>query len=435
MKESKTDVLIIGAGVGGLCAAAKLITKGIKVTVAESLPYVGGRFSSRDCKGFQVTTGAIMVPYGETSIFNESFDDVGVKMRVREAKGGFQYKLQKGTYTVPDKGGLFGMINFALEDEKKAKEIANLFKHAMTWMMPSDAISFKEWLMQYTDNQDLHDLFQGYIGAFIGVNSYECPTAELFRFLRDGMTRFKFGVSIHGNADLMDSLAEGVTNKGVRLSTETYCKKIIVENYRAIGAIIEKNGVEETVYADYIVSNVGPNMTVELSGEEHFERSYMTLLKERQSVTPVIHLAICAREPLHEFPGIICTGGTRRLVFMESPTMTCPELAPDGWHLSNTFSVPANTTGPLRLEETIELVKQDILDFFPKFKEAEVLLQATHHREWPAMRRWPGFPMPTKTPVENLYNVGDGCMPRGFVGIEAAAMSSKDVVEDILIRG
>jgi len=123
MKESKTDVLIIGAGVGGLCAAAKLITKGIKVIVAESLPYVGGRFSSRDCNGFQVTTGAIMVPYGETSIFNESFDDVGVKMRVREAKGGFQYKLQKGTYTVPDKGGLFGMINFALEDEEKAKEI------------------------------------------------------------------------------------------------------------------------------------------------------------------------------------------------------------------------------------------------------------------------------------------------------------------------
>ena len=64
MKRTKTDVLVIGSGVGGLCTAAQLVKKGLKVMVAEKLPYVGGRFSSREYKGYQISTGAIMVPYG-----------------------------------------------------------------------------------------------------------------------------------------------------------------------------------------------------------------------------------------------------------------------------------------------------------------------------------------------------------------------------------
>jgi phytoene dehydrogenase-like protein len=40
--------------------------------------------------------------------------------------------------------------------------------------------------------------------------------------------------------------------------------------------------------------------------------------------------------------------------------------------------------------------------------------------------------MPVKTPVENLYCVGDGCMPSGTVGIEACAITAKIAVDEIL---
>ena len=43
---------------------------------------------------------------------------------------------------------------------------------------------------------------------------------------------------------------------------------------------------------------------------------------------------------------------------------------------------------------------------------------ATHHGEWPSMR-------------QNLYNVGDGCMPRGMVGVEACALSAREAATDI----
>ena len=67
MTKSKVDALVIGSGVGGLCVAARLVADGMKVRVIEKLPFVGGRFSSRNFKGFEVTTGAIMVPFGDRS--------------------------------------------------------------------------------------------------------------------------------------------------------------------------------------------------------------------------------------------------------------------------------------------------------------------------------------------------------------------------------
>ena len=100
-------------------------------------------------------------------------------------------------------------------------------------------------------------------------------------------------------------------------------------------------------------------------------------------------------------------------------------------HFATTYSVPQYTAGPLKLGETIEMIMLDLQDNFPSFKDAELLMIATHHGEWPAMRRWPGHPMPVKTPIQNLFNVGDGCMPRGTVGVEACALSAIEVAREI----
>ena len=62
MKKSKVAVLIIGAGVGGLSVGARLVEKGLQVRVIEKLSYLGGRFSTKNIKGFKISAGAIMVP-------------------------------------------------------------------------------------------------------------------------------------------------------------------------------------------------------------------------------------------------------------------------------------------------------------------------------------------------------------------------------------
>ena len=71
----------------------------------------------------------------------------------------------------------------------------------------------------------------------------------------------------------------------------------------------------------------------------------------------------------------------------------------------------------------------------PGFEEqTEVLLTSTFHGQWPAMHAWPGDDMPQKTPIVNLYNVGDGVKTTGMIALPAVAETAQRVVEDIKKR-
>ncbi|CAM5382741.1 oxidoreductase [Streptomyces spiroverticillatus] len=48
------DVVIVGAGVAGLCAAHQLVRAGVTVSVLEAAPYVGGRMSTERVDGFRL---------------------------------------------------------------------------------------------------------------------------------------------------------------------------------------------------------------------------------------------------------------------------------------------------------------------------------------------------------------------------------------------
>ena len=434
MPKSKVDALVIGSGVGGLCVAARLVAEGLTVSVIEKLAYLGGRFSTRNIHGCKVTTGAIMVPFGERSAFHETFHLMETPFDVREGKGGFRYRLSHGEFDVPPEGGggLLGMLQFATGDASDAKRLLDQFKRALAWWEPSDTISFEEWLSQHTRHPEVHNLLQGFCAAFIGVSLNEVPAGEYFRFLKAMGRNNRYGIAVNGNLELMEPLANSIAERGSSVTTNAACKSIIVEEGRVRGARVEVAGVEETIEADFVISNGGPKRTIELAGESNFDKSYLSLLRQHPHETPVFHVSILSEEPLNPFPGIINFGNTRRLIFLECPTLTCPELAPEGMHITTTFSVPESSTPPIKRKQTIEEILIDLEENFPTFnrKEQKVMI-TTHHGEWPSMRRWPGYPMPTKTPIENLYNVGDGCMPPGTVGIEACALSARAAARQI----
>ena len=52
------DVLVVGAGAGGLLTAARLTHAGYRTLVVERLGQVGGRASTRDVDGFKRLQGA-----------------------------------------------------------------------------------------------------------------------------------------------------------------------------------------------------------------------------------------------------------------------------------------------------------------------------------------------------------------------------------------
>ena len=72
------DVLVIGAGAGGMAAAARLNRLGYRTLLAESRDRVGGRASTVEIDGFRVNTGALIIETGGEN--GRLFDELGVSM-------------------------------------------------------------------------------------------------------------------------------------------------------------------------------------------------------------------------------------------------------------------------------------------------------------------------------------------------------------------
>ena len=101
----------------------------------------------------------------------------------------------------------------------------------------------------------------------------------------------------------------------------------------------------------------------------------------------------------------------------------------------STFVVPPSTL-KYNPEEEYEVFFKDLRDVFPKFEEygGELLLARNYCAGWPVTRSWQGYMITPKTPIENLYNVGDGVNPTGWMVGCGAAESARIVAEDIKSR-
>jgi phytoene dehydrogenase-like protein len=81
MTVVRADAVVIGAGAGGLCAAARLAHAGLHTIVVDDKERIGGRASTEEIDGFTVNIGAIAIELG--GVFEETFNTIGVPLDIR----------------------------------------------------------------------------------------------------------------------------------------------------------------------------------------------------------------------------------------------------------------------------------------------------------------------------------------------------------------
>ncbi len=421
---------------GGMCAAARLTAAGQKVLVVEKSPHLGGRCSHRKRGQFTVTTGAIMIPMAKHSAIREAFDLVGAPMNMIELTGRMRYRLPHGDYDQSQSGGgLLGIIEFAFEsDNESARQLFECFLSALA-DLPTDTITFRDWLDQHTENKNVKKLFQGFCAALMGTNLHEIPAGEFFRFLRYSSRGSRFGMAANGNGEMMETLAKAIEDRGSRILRRTNCREIRTAGGQVTGVVVKsRERGEQALQCKYVVSNTGPVRTIGLAGgREHFDFDYLAKLDASPHEAPIFHISFAADKPLIEgFDGCLVFGNNKNLIYLEIPSLISPALAPTGKFLHTAYGAPSDAANA-DLKEELENTLHELEENFPgQLDGAEFLVKAKHSGQAPGMHRWAGHMMPVTTSIRNLFNVGDGSTPPGTIGTEGAAASAREAVKLIV---
>ena len=426
-KNLQFDVVVIGAGAGGLSAAAWLSASGKKVLVLDDKSKVGGRATSYKIDGFTVNEGAIAIEKG--ALFEETMNVVGMSLDVREPQPATVFRID-GKLINPAKGG-WGLLLGGIT--KSASKIGAKFADARKGDLPDGQISTADWLAGFTKNKTVHRLFRNFCAAIWAVNADELPArAFLIYFAQKGAFK-RFGFCPRGTLGVWEDLAKGIENNGGSVWLSSPAREILVKDGAATGVVIEREGKRFSVSANAVVSNTGPKLTAELVGQQNLPQGYIEQINSILKPASNIVYNFASRERLLEVPGLITFANTTHLCNMGELSATCPELAPEGWYLYVAYAVPCPSLSTFNQEQQIEAGLNDLRSEFPDFDNKTRMLNIrVMTGDWPAQRSCSGFDLAQETPVQNLWNVGDGVKDYGDGGTQACALTGKQVAEKII---
>ncbi|MFC1944822.1 phytoene desaturase family protein [Chloroflexota bacterium] len=434
MEKKIVDVAVIGSGIGGLCLAARLSHAGYKTIVLERMPLIGGRFPFVDYKGYRIPLGALTLYYGERDPAILTLRDVGdetdFEMRSMPPP---DWRIGGKDHRMPGKGMLWHLIALTSRDKAEEQRVVDAVRRAFRWKVPSDSISFDEWLRGLTDNRGIWSIFQAWCVQIVGMNLWECTAGDLVRCFINFAGAQQL-IPKGGLTSIVDALARAIREKGGEILTSVEAESIAIKDGMARGVKASGHDLELDIEAQVVVSNAGPRKTVELAGPDNFDRGYLEDLKEIRPL-PGFWFMVSSNGPLYEWPGGLYAPESRRWQLCVDYTLRCPELAPGGKNWMGFYQAPGNGLLYDPMKE-YKLFMDDLADLFPDYKKlgAEVLLARHFTSEWPCVRSWPSHDRHQKTPVENLYNVGDAVNPPEWMAGSGAAMTAKLVAEDIKAR-
>ncbi|MBP6900189.1 MAG: NAD(P)/FAD-dependent oxidoreductase [Burkholderiaceae bacterium] len=426
-QHPRYDAVVIGAGAGGLCAAARLVAAGKKVLVVESQNRVGGRASSEIIDGHIVNIGAIAIEIG--GLFEETFGLLGVPLDLREPSPATVFRIDGKLINV-SKGGGWGMLLGTFT--KQAAKIGAKFADARGGDLPEAKLSTAEWLSGYTKNETVHAIFRNLCAAIFAANADELPArAFLVYFAQKGAFK-RFGFCPRGTVGLWNDLTEAIRARGSEVWLEAPVTAVHAENGRATGVTVQRGGVGQRIDAAVVISNIGPTATVNLPGAQDLGAEYLALARTAPRPAANIVINFATRERLVDAPGLVTFGRTRRLCNLGELTATCPEIAPAGWHQYVAYAVPRPALGAFDEASEIEASLQDLRDEFPGFAAAKMLSVRVMRDGWPAQRSCSGYDLPQDTPWPNLWMVGDAVKDYGDGGTQACADTGRTAAQRAL---
>lgn len=291
-------VIVVGAGIGGLATAIRLLNKGYEVTIVEKEEKVGGKINERIINGvnFDLTGTILITPESYIDIFKEVGKDFRdyIKLEYLRTLYNVSY-YDKSSYKIyKDKGDSFNeleslslgageeyikFIEKSLEKYKLAKEnfldepmininelcnyhkLSNLFK-----IEPFKRAD--QYINSMISNEKLREylLFKT---MYIGINPYE--NSNLYTLIPAISQQYGFCYLKSGVYSYIKALEKLVIDLGGVIKTSEEVKKIVIKDKKVIAVKSKEN-----IYnCDLVVCNADyPYAIKDLFDEEVGENGY-----------------------------------------------------------------------------------------------------------------------------------------------------------------
>ncbi len=307
--KDKYDVIVIGAGIGGLACGTLLAKEGISVLVAEQHSRPGGYCASFQRKGFTFDAGFDFCPEAESGeLLYKPLKTLGLKGEIEFIGLAPPIRIVGSDYNIP----LMPIENLTRElkrmfpSEGKSidafiQDSRAVISELLALLEPAPdllGIGGKLGLMskflfksaefrrygKISYHQALAALFkEPKLRAIMGT-VLDCNTgwAAAFPMLMLGSASFHYPKG--GIQAMVDVFANGVTKNGGDLALKTPVKKIVVEDGKATGVELSDG---KTIRSRYVISNADGRQTfLNLIGEQHLNPQFVRELKETRLTDP-----------------------------------------------------------------------------------------------------------------------------------------------------
>lgn len=389
------DVIIIGSGIGGLCAGALLTAYGKRPLILESHYAAGGAahgFTVRNGAGdFKFDTGPSFfcglstkgslnplkqaldaVDEHVECVSYDSFDiddiraghDGTVHMCVDESQTLLSVEKVAGKQAAVELGRFYQFMKPVYEAMRIPSlalrgdwRLVQILSHRPKW-----ALSMLK-LLPYTPNisRPVGDVMKKIgitdpfvkrildIEAFLlsGLKTDATIMAEIAFMVGERALPKNIEYPIGGATAIIEALVRGITKKGGQIRLRSHVEEIMIENNTAKGVRL-RNG--DVIFAKHVFSNASLWDTIDkLIPKEYLPSSY----RSAAIGTPIVesfmhaHIAIPADGLSHELVGhhALLIDNTMdismpgNVVMLSIPTVWSPNMAPDGWHLIHAYTL------------------------------------------------------------------------------------------------
>ena len=313
------DVIIIGAGAGGLSSGATLARKGLKVAVFEQHDKVGGYMTSfeRDDYTFEVSLH-FMDAVREGSFYYEVLKELDVLRRVQFIELDIFYRsiFPDQTLDVPvDWKAYRDILYDKFPDEKKG--ITKYFRtmsaideelEAVLWLPRKSffirlynylAFPFKYSHIVKYRKATLNDILDDHIQdeklramlaqLWGAVGLLPSRLSGIYYSIMWSSFHFKGAYYIKGTSQsLSNAMASVILENSGQVFLSTRIDKILIEDSKAVG-VRDQNGKDYR--SRFVISNASALQTyLNLIGEEHLEPNFVDKLKNMELSCSVINV-------------------------------------------------------------------------------------------------------------------------------------------------